>query len=151
MVKKLFLCILLLYFFCLNSFAQRNDLKFDVINNRDGLPQNTINTITQDSLGFIWIGTEDGLCRYDGNEIKIYNNYNEKYKKLISNEITCLYSRWPKIWVGTAYGLNAYNVIFDKFDQYYFIKPRTTPNRIKSRNFIRKKKVYSSSTKSRSR
>src|SRR5215475_1630147 len=38
----------------------------------DGLPQNTVMTVLQDSQGFVWLGTEDGLVRYDGHEIVRY-------------------------------------------------------------------------------
>src|ERR1700755_1279715 len=38
----------------------------------DGLPQGTVYTTLQDSQGFIWLGTEDGLVRYDGHEIVRY-------------------------------------------------------------------------------
>lgn len=47
---------------------------FDHLDIRDGLSQNSAKCIFQDSQGFIWIGTEDGLNRYDGREFVIYRN-----------------------------------------------------------------------------
>ncbi|WP_254412669.1 sensor histidine kinase [Dyadobacter diqingensis] len=42
----------------------------------NGLPQNSIKAIVADNLGYIWLATEDGLVRYDGNEFYIFNNTN---------------------------------------------------------------------------
>ena len=38
----------------------------------DGLPSNTVRNIVQDSLGFLWLGTDAGLCRYDGTEVRVF-------------------------------------------------------------------------------
>ena len=46
-------------------------LYFDRIDTRYGLSQNTVNEIIQDSRGFMWFGTKDGLNRYDGTHFKI--------------------------------------------------------------------------------
>lgn len=40
----------------------------------DGLPTNTVRSITQDKDGFIWMGTDNGLCRYDGYNVLTYHN-----------------------------------------------------------------------------
>ncbi len=45
--------------------AQDSDLKFNHITTRDGLSQNTVSCILQDSKGFMWFGTQDGLNKYD--------------------------------------------------------------------------------------
>ena len=63
---------LLLLFLCLPVLATTapDDIHFDLINEEDGLSQNSIFSLTQDNHGFIWIGTEDGLNRYDGKTVK---------------------------------------------------------------------------------
>ena len=43
---------------------------FDHITTSEGLPSNTIHCTMQDKSGFMWIGTRDGLCRYDGNSFR---------------------------------------------------------------------------------
>ena len=55
-------------------FAQDKPVKFDRLSTRDGLSQNRVFDITQDQNGFIWIGTEDGLNRYDGYNFKVFKN-----------------------------------------------------------------------------
>ena len=40
----------------------------------DGLPSNTVRNIVQDSEGFIWLGTDNGLCRYDGTQVRVFRN-----------------------------------------------------------------------------
>lgn len=67
-----------------------------------GLSQNTVNTMIQDSEGFMWFGTWDGLNRYDGYNFLIYSKSNG-----LSNEtIRALFQRNDTLWVGTEYGLN---------------------------------------------
>ena len=60
------LSILLQILICNPSFAQYDDLEFDHITGADGLPDNVINDIVQDYLGFIWIGTTSGLVKLPG-------------------------------------------------------------------------------------
>lgn len=102
-----------------NGFSQRNDLDFNTLDNTGGLPQNSVYAITQDSLGFVWIGTEDGLVRYDGNDVVLFNKSNKKYSNLFSNSIYTLFCKWPYIWIGTEKGLNSYNIISEKIVKYY--------------------------------
>ena len=47
-------------------------IKFEHLTIEDGLPQNTVFRVLQDSRGFLWVGTENGLCRYDGYSFKPY-------------------------------------------------------------------------------
>src|SRR3990172_10034784 len=55
------------------SYGQRNYL-FENISVPEGLSNSTVNYIFQDSNGFLWISTADGLNRYDGNNIKVFKN-----------------------------------------------------------------------------
>ena len=54
--------------------AQNQQLHFTHIGTMNGLSQLNTNAILQDSRGFIWIGTADGLNRYDGYKFRIYRN-----------------------------------------------------------------------------
>ena len=60
--------ILLFLLFSFRAFSQGSGVKFDRISVREGLADHSINCITQDHLGFVWIGGESGLYRYDGYE-----------------------------------------------------------------------------------
>ena len=57
---------LLTLFFILSFLRLSASEQFKVIDNTSGLPDNTVNCVSQDSHGFIWMGTLNGLCRYDG-------------------------------------------------------------------------------------
>lgn len=90
--------------------AQDMDIKFDKISVREGLSQHTIHCILQDSQGFVWIGTQDGLNRYDGYSFTIYN-YQPNFSYSISNNfINDLHEDHEgNIWVGTRNGLNRFD------------------------------------------
>ncbi|MBE9583302.1 helix-turn-helix domain-containing protein [Mucilaginibacter sp. JRF] len=90
--------------------AKAQDMVFDHIGNKDGLSNSTIQAITQDKRGFMWIGTRDGLNLYDGRQITIFRNVPGRLNTLSDNFITCLYSdHEDNLWVGTSNGLNQYN------------------------------------------
>ena len=72
----------------------------------DQLSSNEIRTLHQDKQGFIWIGTPDGLVRYDGYETQIFNNNYETPQQLINNNINCFADDEHHIWVGTDKGVN---------------------------------------------
>jgi len=67
--------ILLLLFYTSNLFCQSNQFVFRQLGLEDGLSQNSVVAIAQDSLGFLWFATQDGLNRYDGNEFQYYEKY----------------------------------------------------------------------------
>ncbi|MBO5419059.1 MAG: response regulator [Bacteroidales bacterium] len=87
----------------------------------DGLSQNTVFCIKQDKLGFMWFGTKDGLCRYDGKSFKIYNNDPEVPNSIGSNYIHAIHEdRNEDLWIGTDVGLYIYDRrkdIFRRFDK----------------------------------
>ncbi|HQJ46663.1 MAG TPA: two-component regulator propeller domain-containing protein, partial [Ignavibacteriaceae bacterium] len=72
---------------------------------QEGLSDEDINCIIQDKKGFLWIGTESGLNRYDGYEFKIFKyNQNDK-NSLPNNSIWSLYEdKKGNIWIGTKSG-----------------------------------------------
>ncbi len=92
-------------------YAQTKAVQFDRFSTRDGLSQNRIFDIVQDNLGFIWIGTEDGLNRYDGYEFKVFKNMPGDSTSLNSNFVQTLHiSQKGDLWLGGGLaGLNKYN------------------------------------------
>ncbi|CAN5617984.1 histidine kinase [soil metagenome] len=71
-----FYCLLCSY--CGAQSFDQLDIRF--MNNQQGLSDNYTNCFYEDSKGFLWIGTEDGLNRYDGNSVKIYRqNHSDNY------------------------------------------------------------------------
>jgi len=84
----------------------------------EGLSQNTVSSIMQDKKGFIWIGTNDGLNRYDGYEFKIYKNDLHNINSLSGNSVTCIVEDNQNIlWVGTSSGLSKLNLKTGQFEQ----------------------------------
>ncbi|MBS1665361.1 MAG: response regulator [Bacteroidetes bacterium] len=81
--------------------SQEPRLRFTHLSGEQGLSNSTIESIFQDSQGFIWIGTRDGLNRYDGHEMVVYRNdsLTDSYIKYIYED------RRRRLWVGTANGL----------------------------------------------
>lgn len=72
-----------------------------------GLPQNTIQTITQTRDGYIWIGTQEGLARFNGVGFVIFDRENTTQFK--SNDIrTLIGDRGGSLWIGTSFGLVKY-------------------------------------------
>ena len=77
----------------------------------DGLSQSHVNTIMQDSRGFIWIGTENGLSRYDGYEFVNYNHQPYDTNSLSNNYINAICEDSQGfIWIATKKGLNCFDV-----------------------------------------
>ena len=64
--------ITVLQLFCCSSFAQKPSLYFERLTTQNGLSNNKVNCFIQDQRGFMWIGTNDGLNRYDGQYFTIF-------------------------------------------------------------------------------
>ncbi|MDJ0839066.1 MAG: two-component regulator propeller domain-containing protein, partial [Acidobacteriota bacterium] len=105
---------------CVGAYGQKGSLSFNRIGIDDGLSQNHVYSILQDELGFMWFGTRDGLCRYDGYEFKIYRNDPQDPYSLSANYIYSLYEDDEGyIWIGTlGGGLCRYDRRADRFDVY---------------------------------
>ena len=73
------------------------------LTSQNGLPQNTIYAVTQDSDGYIWIGTDEGVVRFDGIKFQHFNKLNTKHIK--NNSITSLFvAHDGTLWIGTFGG-----------------------------------------------
>ena len=85
----------------------------DVWTTRDGLPQDAVNAIVQDGVGYIWFGTQEGLVRFDGVGFTIFDSRNTD--ALGGNFIHGLLAdRRGNLWIGASSGLLRYRS--DKFD-----------------------------------
>jgi signal transduction histidine kinase/DNA-binding response OmpR family regulator len=92
------------------SFAQK-EKAYESISIAQGLSQGMVYDILQDKEGFIWVGTKDGLNRYDGYNFKVFTNDPSNTRSLSSNSINKLFEDSKgRIWVGTENdGLNIYD------------------------------------------
>src|SRR5579859_3969314 len=92
------------------SFSQNQSLKFEHFGTREGLSQINVNCIIQDSRGFMWIGTRNGLNRYDGYKFITYR-YDSKNPNSVSDNMIIDLAEDGKgnIWIATQNGLNRYD------------------------------------------
>ncbi len=82
----------------------------------EGLPSSQINDIYQDSKGFIWISTENGLALFDGMEIHSIQSLRDSEGTLASNLVlTTFEDRSGTFWVGTSKGLQTYDIESGRF------------------------------------
>ncbi|MBP6871809.1 MAG: histidine kinase [Bacteroidales bacterium] len=107
--------------FPLTAAGQTPALHFDRITTENtltvkGLSQNSIYSLIQDSRGFIWIGTWDGLNRYDGYDYIVYNTANGLSHPTINSVIE---DDEQNIWIGTDDGLNRLNRSTGKIDVFH--------------------------------
>ncbi|MDW8851839.1 two-component regulator propeller domain-containing protein [Flavobacterium sp. MMLR14_040] len=107
-MKYFVLHLLFLLGFSSVGFTQDNPIKFLDIS--DGLSNNSVTTIFQDSDGYLWFGTYDGLNRYDGYNFKVFRNRINDKKSLLFNTIYNIEGDSRKnIWVGGSNGICIYN------------------------------------------
>ncbi|NMH86842.1 hybrid sensor histidine kinase/response regulator transcription factor [Flavivirga algicola] len=117
---KLSILLLSLFFFVFNLFAQKKILEassnFTI---SSGLSHNGITSILEDSNGYLWFGTYEGLSLYDGYDFKIYKNRVGE-KSLVSNRVRTLFEdQKGKIWIGTDEGISLYDLSTQKFKSLY--------------------------------
>lgn len=118
MRKKIF--FILLTFFLLSTICQ--GLTFRKYDMGTGLCHNSLLCITQTKDGLIWMGTRDGLCRFDGNTYTVFKQDFDDKNSISNNSINCLFeSSNGDLWIGTTMGLNRYSK-GDGIFQKYFIQ-----------------------------
>lgn len=114
MIKKILFCLIL--FWNGAVMAQLSDLSFQHFNVEQGLSQSWVMSLEQDDLGFIWIGTSNGLNKFDGYNFTIYSSNNQVENSLPSNFIQSLeLDDTGNLWVGTNAGLCMYDYKSDYF------------------------------------
>jgi signal transduction histidine kinase/ligand-binding sensor domain-containing protein/DNA-binding response OmpR family regulator len=118
-LKRLLIALLACLFLGLYGFAQTGNLYFEHFTTNHGLTNDRVNCVLKDSKGFIWIGTDFGLCRFDGYEFKTFRNSKSDTCSISNNSITALCEdNSNNLWIGTINGLNRYNIKTAKFTRY---------------------------------
>jgi ligand-binding sensor domain-containing protein/signal transduction histidine kinase/DNA-binding response OmpR family regulator len=117
MLKRCLIAFLLS--FLINTvFPQNNDrdLRFERITIESGLSNSEVNSIIQDSTGFIWIGTRNGLNRFDGNRFLQFFHHAGDTSSIISSDIRQLYhDHEDNFWIATNRGVGFYNGTQNRF------------------------------------
>ena len=115
-------CVLACFFITIFCQAQsvEEHYYFKNLSIRNGLSQNTVNAILQDRKGFMWLGTKDGLNRYDGLSFRKFKHDAANPRSIGNCFITSLYEDFNgNIWVGTDAGVYIYypeKEAFEEFD-----------------------------------
>lgn len=101
-------------------FHPGSAIRFETLNIEEGLSQSVVNAIVQDRQGFLWLGTQDGLNRYDGNTFKVYKPEPGNSNSLSDGWVTSLFVDVDGfLWVGTHQGgLNRYDPRAGTFTRY---------------------------------
>lgn len=118
---KYVVLLLMLLIYSKASFSQAlaDKLRFYLIDTEDGLSNNTINSFAQDSVGFVWIGTTEGLNRYDGRHFTVYRNELNDSSSLSYNYIQQMYASGDgKLWISTDGGLDIYDTHTETYRHY---------------------------------
>ncbi|MBD2701947.1 response regulator [Spirosoma sp. BT702] len=98
---------------------------FSHLSVEEGLSQSSVYAITQDTKGFMWFGTRDGLNRFDSHRVAVYNTQGSKKNSLPSNTINgLLVDKRGQLWVGTSRGLTRYRPLQDDFERISFADSR---------------------------
>ncbi len=120
-------------------FAQENFV-FENFSIPQGLSNPTINTIIEDKYGFLWLGTNDGLSRYDGYEFKVYKNNPSDSTSLPGNSIrTISEDSNGDLWIGGRNVLAKYDRKDDKFISVNFNREQNLNQPVINKIFIDKK------------
>ncbi|MEH0153201.1 two-component regulator propeller domain-containing protein [Limibacter armeniacum] len=99
------------------SFAQQLNFKHLMV--EDGLSQTSVLAFLEDRQGFVWIGTRDGLNRYDGHEVKVFRHEVNDSTSLSGNVIRDIaQDRFGNIWVGTNMGISLYDELTGGFQNF---------------------------------
>lgn len=120
-IKKLvrryvFFSIILMLIQCKNVFALgESELRFNSLTLKDGLSQSTVTKVFQDSRGYMWFGTSDGLNKYNGHEFVIFREAKDDKESINSGFISSI-AEYDKdnILVGTSRGISSINIITNK-------------------------------------
>lgn len=119
-MKKFLIVLFYIWTHLFASYASQNYC-FRQYQVENGLSNNNVTCTIQDRHGFMWIGTRDGLNRFDGYSFRIFRDTDEGAKKLGNNWILSLaLDNEGSLWIGTYMGVYKYNEKEESFDQILF-------------------------------
>lgn len=98
------------------------NLEFNHLTSDDGLSQSSVLAILQDSEGYMWFGTSDGLNKYNGYEMTVYKHNPDDSTTISGNNISYIYEdKQGNLWIGTTgAGLNRLNREKENFTSYRY-------------------------------
>jgi ligand-binding sensor domain-containing protein/methyl-accepting chemotaxis protein len=101
--------------------AQSKSFYANAITRDDGIASNRVNCIYEDQTGFIWLGTQDGLNRYAGDNIETYQNNLLDSSSIVNNGVNTIVEEKEtgNFWIGTQNGLCYFDRAYGKFKRYF--------------------------------
>jgi len=121
LINRVPIFVTFILLFSQNNYSQQLDLEFNHLTVENGLSQSSANSIIQDSLGLIWIGTQNGLNQFNSYETQWYKKNLSDTNSLSSSNILSLYKAKNEIfWIGSINGLNSYNWQLNIFKKYNY-------------------------------
>ncbi|GAA4236696.1 two-component regulator propeller domain-containing protein [Postechiella marina] len=114
------LCLLISLILIPNTlYSQKQNLIFDHYIDEKGFTQNSVMKVIQDKDGFIWVGTPNGLYKYDGLNFTVFRHEANTPNSLVSNSVFELeLDINGNILIGTSQGLSRYNIETETFETY---------------------------------
>jgi ligand-binding sensor domain-containing protein len=105
----LLVCLCCLSVQSAQAIAPARTLRFEHLTVETGLAQESTLAIVQDNDGFMWLGTQNGLSRFDGYKVTVYRNVLGDARTLVNNWISALHvDSKGRLWLGTEGGLDRY-------------------------------------------
>lgn len=121
--KMMRLVTLFLVWFIANLTTDAAGFKFKHLNTSLGLPNQQVESMVQDQNGYIWIGTRNGLAKYDGYNVETYYHIEGKGNSLVHNFVHGLYvDSKQRLWISTENGVSLYRPKTDDFRNYYNVR-----------------------------
>ncbi len=120
MFNKRFLIPIYFITALLNSYGQKSTMALRQYTSENGLSDNQVTCILRDPHGFLWIGTRDGLNRFDGREFYVFKHSENNPYSICGNNIKCLeLDADTLLWIGTVgSGFSSYDFRTGKFKTY---------------------------------
>jgi ligand-binding sensor domain-containing protein/serine phosphatase RsbU (regulator of sigma subunit) len=118
--NSFFIMLMLSFLLISKAIAFESVIRVNFYNIENGLSQSNVTCLHLDSYGFLWVGTQDGLNRYDGYTFKTYRNNPLNDNSISNNSILSIgEDRNGNLWIGTWNGLSVLDRRTDTFKNYY--------------------------------
>lgn len=113
--------VLVIFLLIFHPFAhQSKAARFDQIDMSAGLSQNIVFSLKMDTKGYLWVGTLNGLNRYNGKDFEVFKPFGDAKGYIVGTSVTCLQADIDgNMWVVTSNGgVNYYNSQTNRFEYY---------------------------------
>ncbi len=123
---RFLLAVLTCLFGASTGLAQDSPVLFDRLDHEQGLSNDAVRCLLQDRTGYLWVGTENGLNRYDGTRFTVFRNQADNPESISGNAISTLFEdRDGALWIGTyKAGVSRYDSARNRFERIPLLNDR---------------------------